>query len=85
MAEVARQSGGIMIRLYSRDSALQFFKRCKSHSQVVLFRSIHCLLCCVGVRREKDDLYKADIIDTQVALRFATSAKDLKLRLEGMR
>lgn len=31
------------------------------------------------------DLYKADIIDAQVALRFATSAKDLKLRLEGMR
>jgi len=31
------------------------------------------------------DLHKSDIIDAQVALRFATSPKDLKLRLEGMR
>lgn len=31
------------------------------------------------------DLHKNGVIDAQVALRFATSAKDLKLRLEGMR
>lgn len=31
------------------------------------------------------DLYKADKITEEVALRYATSAKDLKLRIQGMR
>ena len=31
------------------------------------------------------DLFKAEVITAQVALQFATSAKDLKLRLQGMR
>lgn len=31
------------------------------------------------------DLYKADTITSDVALQFATSAKDLKLRLQGLR
>jgi Tfp pilus assembly ATPase PilU len=31
------------------------------------------------------DLYKAEIITAQIALQFASSPKDLKLRLQGMR
>ena len=30
------------------------------------------------------DLYEADLITPEVALQFATSPKDLKLRIQGM-